>query len=111
MSEKRIKMDKVEQFINESFRLNCSLAKEIAFTRYQTNKKLIFFGKRKIITFEEFKNIVLKEYEDSIRELPKNIAEDLETIAKNVVNDVKNGRRPKLQKIIENYYKLLLKEI
>jgi len=110
MSGKRNNMDNVNLFIDESFRLCCSLAKEIALIRYETSRKLIFLGKRRLVTLEEFRTVVLREFEDGIRKLPKEVNEDLETIAKNVIDDVKKGNRPKLKKMIENTYNQLLKE-
>lgn len=109
MAKKR-ELDKAKLFADELFRLCCSLAKAIALIRYQNSKKLIFFGKRKLVTIEEFRIIVLKEFEDGLKELPKNTGEDLETIAKNIIDDVKKGRRPKLQKMIEHSYIELVKE-
>ena len=109
MSEIR-KEDKVKLFIDESFRLCCTLAKEIALIRYRNSRKLMFFGKRELVTAEEFRAMVLKEFEDGIKQLPKNTGEDLEAIAKNAIADIKNGSRPKLQKMIEDSYNQLLKE-
>lgn len=110
MPKKRIKTDKVKLFIDESFSLFCILAKEIALIRYKTSRKLIFFRKKELVTYEEFRDIVLKEFEDGMNKLPKDAEEDPETIAKSLIDDIKKGRRPKLQKMIRDSFNQLLKE-
>ena len=109
MSE-RAKKEKVESFINEAFSLSCLFTKNMVLVRYQTNRKLLFQRNRKLVNREEFRVIVFKEFEDGIGTLPIDIREDLEIIAKNVVDEIKKGRRPKLQKMIDDSYNQLLKE-
>jgi hypothetical protein len=111
MSEKRTN-EKVELFVNETFRFCCVLVKEIAFIRYKSSmKKYFFFGKRKVVTFEEFRNMVAKEFEDGITKLPESPEVDFKTIAEKVTEDIRRGDRPKLQKMIKDTYSQLLQEI
>lgn len=109
MSE-RVKKEKVESFINEAFSLSCFFTKNIVLVRYRTNRKLLFQRNRKLVNREEFRAIVFKEFEDGMGTLPIDIREDLENTAKNVVDEIKKGKRPKLQKMIDNGYNQLLKE-
>jgi hypothetical protein len=110
MSEKRVNMEKVGSFIDEAFRLSCLFAREIVLIRIQTNRKLPFLRNRKFTSLEEFRTIVFKEFEDGIRSLHMNTPANIEIIAKNEIDQIKKGNRPKLQKMIDDSYKQLLKE-
>ena len=107
---KRDKKEKAKSFINEAFSLSCLLAKNIALVRYRTNRKLLFSRNKKLVNYEEFRAIVFKEFEDGIEKLPINILENLENTSKNIVDEIKNGKQQKLQKMIENSYNQFLKE-
>jgi len=106
----RIRMEKVEPFINEAFSLSCILARNIVLVRYKNYQRLPFLRKRKLANPEEFREIVFKEFENGIRSLKLDVREELEVIAKNVVYEIRKGGRPKLQKMIDSSYSQLLKE-